>query len=260
LTANPVVPRRGDDQRTTQAGMERLVDDCVRAGVRRFILPSVPTGPVDAKVPAVAARRFLEAHALDADMDCAVLRFPPFMEVWLALVGSSVPLRGEPHATVGRPSGFLRAFRTLTGTLVEEHGIMLVPGGPDARNAFIAMSDVVAAMTNAVTSDRVPAAPVEIGGPEVLTWGDVAQTYADVLGRRVRMVATPSLMYAAAATLLARPARVPAATMALNRFVADTDTPWSPGGPGVLDPGGMTTVRQFLEAKVGLPTALPAVL
>ena len=27
--------------------------------------------------------------------DSVVLRFPPFMEVWLALVGSSLPLRGE---------------------------------------------------------------------------------------------------------------------------------------------------------------------
>jgi hypothetical protein len=54
-------------------------------------------------------------------------------------------------------------------------------------------------------------------------------------------------------------AQVPAATMALNRFMATTATPWEPGGPGVLDPARMTTVRGFLTEKAALPARLPTV-
>jgi uncharacterized protein YbjT (DUF2867 family) len=255
LTANPVAPRRGDDPRATHAGMSRLVDDSVRAGVRRFVLPSVPAGPVDAKVPPIAARRALEHHLLAADIEAAVLRFPPFMEVWLALVGSSVPLRGETHATVARPSGFLRAFRAATATLVERNGLMLVPGATSRRHAFIAMCDVVTAVVNVTVTDRVPPAPVEIGGPEVLTWEQVAKTYSDVLGRRVRTLATPALVYGAAAKVLAPMSPVAAATMALNLFMAASDTPWEPGLRGVLDADQMTTVREFLTQKVALTPA-----
>ena len=257
LTANPVAPRRGDDTRATHAGMSRLVDDCVRAGVRRFVLPSVPVGPVDAKVPPIAARRALEQRLLAADIESAVLRFPPFMEVWFALVGSSLPLRGETNATVARPSGFLRAFRAMTATLVEKHGLMLVPGGTSRRHAFIAMCDVVTAVVDAVMVDRVPAAPVEIGGPEVLTWTQVANTYSEVLGRRVRTLATPALVYEGAAKALAPVSPVAAATMALNHFMAASDTPWEPGRCGVLDPDQMTTVREFLTQKVALTAAGP---
>ena len=225
LTANPVAPRRGDDTRATHAGMCRLVDDSVRAGVRRFVLPSVPVGPVDARVPPIAARRALEQRLLAADIEPAVLRFPPFMEVWLALVGSSLPLRGETNATVARPSGFLRAFRATTATLVEKHGLMLVPGSTSRRHAFVAMGDVVTAVVHAAVADRVPPAPVEIGGPEVLSWTQVANTYSEVLGRRVRTLVTPPFVYQAAGKALAPVSPVAAATMALNHFMAASDTP-----------------------------------
>jgi uncharacterized protein YbjT (DUF2867 family) len=257
LTANPVAPRRGDDPRATHAGMSRFVDDCVRAAVRRFVLPSVPAGPVDAVVPPIAARRALEQRLLAADIEPAVLRFPPFMEVWLSLVGSSIPLRGESNATVARPSGFLRAFRAMTATLVEKHGLMLVPGGPGRRHAFIALCDVVTAVVDAVVADRVPPALAEIGGPEVLTWMQVANTYSDILGRRVRTLAMPALVYKATAKVLAPVSPVAASTMALNYFMAASDTPWEPGRRGVLDAEQMTTVREFLTQKVALTSAGP---
>jgi uncharacterized protein YbjT (DUF2867 family) len=116
----------------------------------------------------------------------------------------------------------------------------------------------VTAVVDAAVADRVPPAPVEIGGPEVLTWQQVATTYSDVLGRRVRTLTMPALAYEAAAKALAPVAAVPAATMALNHFMAATDTPLEPGGPGVLDPQQMTTVREFLAEKAALSSTRPA--
>ena len=58
------------------------------------------------------AKRDLEKKLLRKASASWVLRLPPFMESWFALVGSSLPLRGEPNATIGRPSPFLRRFRS----------------------------------------------------------------------------------------------------------------------------------------------------
>jgi nucleoside-diphosphate-sugar epimerase len=201
----------------------------------------------------------MEDRLSAAGYEHVVLRFPPFMECWLALVGSSIPLRGEPFATVGRPSPFLRRFRALTGSSIEAHGVMLVPGRPTNRNAFIAGPDVAAACVEAVERPDVANRVVEVGGPEILTWLEVAALYEEILHRRVRVVSTPTAVYTAASSALSPVAPVPAATMALNRLLAGTETPWRPGGGGLLDPATMLTVREFLRAKAALPDALPEV-
>lgn len=258
VTANPVVPRAGDRPEAVYAGLLRLVDDADASGVRRVVLVSVPKTPLDTAVPTVRHRRRMEDRLSAAGYEHVVLRFPPFMECWLALVGSSIPLRGEPYATVGRPSPFLRRVRALTGSSIEGRGLMLVPGRPTNRNAFISAQDVAAACAEAVERPDVTNRVVEVGGPEVLTWLEVAALYEEVLHRRVRVMSTPASVYAAASSVLRPVAEVPAATMALNRLLAATETPWPPGG-GLVDPASMVTVREFLHAKAALPAALPEV-
>jgi len=115
LTANSAAPRAGDDSTATQAGFERLVTDAERAGVRRYCLVSSAHSRVEMHVPLEAGKRKLERRVTTSSMEHVILRLPPLMEVWLALVGSSLPLRGEAHATVGRPSPFLRSFRKMSG-------------------------------------------------------------------------------------------------------------------------------------------------
>ena len=53
MPANPVAPRRGDDTAQASAGMERLVAAAAEVGVRRFVLPSLPSSPVDESVAPV---------------------------------------------------------------------------------------------------------------------------------------------------------------------------------------------------------------
>jgi len=258
LTANAVAPRSGDRPAEVGAGSRRLVDDAGRAGIRRFVLVSVPESAVDDKVPAIRERRALEQHVIDSGLPHAIVRFPPFMECWLALVGSSLPLRGEPNATIGRPSPFLRRFRRGTGTLVERRGVMLVSGPASHGHAFISVDDVAAACASAVDAPDVLNRVVEVGGPEVLTWTDVAEAFGRVLGRKVRIVSTPGAVYAVLSSLSAPVAKVPAATFGLNRYMASCQTPWAPGG-GLVEPAGMVTVGSFLAAKADLPELLPTV-
>ncbi|QZY28854.1 SDR family oxidoreductase [Nocardioides coralli] len=259
LTANPVVPRRGDDPREVVAGTSRLIDDIQLAGVRRVVLASVPVGGVDDRVPFIRSRRRLEQRLFESGLETAILRFPPFMGAWLALVGSSIPLRGAMHNTIGRPSPFLQTFRRATGTLVEDRGVMLVPGSPSMRNAFIDEADVALSLAHAATADTAPDAPLEVGGPEVLTWRDVADTYAELLGRRVRILSTPAPVYAGLAALMRPAGVVPAHTMGLNRYLASTEAAYAPGGPG-LDPSSMTTVRDYLLTKLAMSPELPEVV
>ncbi|MDT0214915.1 NAD(P)H-binding protein [Rothia sp. ARF10] len=260
LTANTAVPRAGDDVERFTDGEHRLIDAAGRHGIGRIVLPSIPETDVDADVPIVAERRQLEQHALESVPGSVVLRLPPFMEVWLALVGSEVPLRGEPHATIGRPSPFLRTFRRLTGSLVERRGVMLVPGPTRHRQAFIAVRDAATACARAVERADVAGRVIDVAGPEVLTWNEVARTYSDVLGRPVRAVSAPVPVFAALAALLRKVAGVPARTMALNRFVGSSESAWPRPGGGLVDAGEMTTVAVFLRSKMALPPRPPTVV
>jgi len=259
ITANPVVPRTGDDPDAVEAGLTRLVDGAATSGVRRVVLASLPDAGVPNPPRMVVLRRRLEQHVLERLPESVIPRFPPFMEVWIALVGSSVPLRGEEFATLGRPSPFLRLFRKATATLVEDRGLMLVPGSPEIRNAFIAIDDVAEVCVRAVEDPALGGRIVDVAGPEVLTWRDVAATYQQVLGRSVRILSTPAPVYAAAAAALRPFATVASYTMALNHLLATTETNWSNAGGGIRDPREMTTLREFLTAKAALPAELPTV-
>lgn len=253
LTANVAAPRSGDDLEDAQRSFERIVADAEAAGVRRFCLVSLPRTAVGVTGPLERGKARIEELLADSDMEHVVLRFPPFMEVWLALVGSSLPTRGEEHASVDRSSPFLQRFRKMTSRTVEDHGLMLVPGPPDNRNAFISIPDVARACVAGVERDDLAGQDREVGGPEVLSWNDVARTFGEVVGRRVRVLSTPGSVYGVMAKALAPFAPVPSATMALNQMAAATETPWAPGGGGVLDPGTLVTVREFLEVKARLP-------
>ena len=258
LTANSAVPRAGDDPARLDDALIRLVDVAGVHGVHRVVLPSLPVSTVDAQVPLVAERRRLEAEVRDAVPGSVVLRFPPFMECWLALAGSSLPLRGEPNATVGRPSPFLRRFRKGTGAIVEKRGLMLVPGPTSHRQAFIAVADAAAACAAAVSRPELAGRTLDVGGPEVLSWDEVAAIFSRLLGRKVRAVSAPVGVFTVASALLRPVADVPSRTMALNRHLGTSEAPW-PAGGGLVDPAGMTTVEALLDAKLALPEALPTV-
>ena len=253
LTANTAAPRAGDDLRSFAEGEEHLVEAAGGHGVQRVVLPSVPVTDVDDRVPLVAERRRLERLVRSAVPGSVVLRFPPFLEVWLALVGSSLPLRGEPNATAGRASPSLRRYRGLTGSMVERRGLMLVPGPTAYRQAFISVDDVAAACAAAVGRTEIGGQTLDVAGPEVLSWAQVADVFSRVLGRRVRAVSTPTAVFAVLAAVLGPVDPVTARTMALNRLAGAAETVWEPGGGGLVDPAGMTTVEQFLTTKAALP-------
>jgi uncharacterized protein YbjT (DUF2867 family) len=253
-TANIVAPVHAEDRDESLArGYAELITRARAAGVERFVYASVPETHLDDAVPMARAKRAVERLLADSGMSYASVRMPPFTEIWLALAGSSIPLRGEVRATLARAYPFLRRFRRLTGTTVERHGLMLVPGSASLRNAFLSVHDAARIMTALVDATDVNG-PVDIGGPEVLSWTDVARLFADVLGRPVRVLPTPVAVYAAGQRALARVAPSASAVLGLNRLIGSAETPWDTAEVTErLGVHRLRTVEQVLREKAALP-------
>lgn len=254
-TANAIAPsQRGDSSAALTQGYAELIARARSAGVERFVYASVPVTPLDDDVPLVRAKREVEKALAASGMSYLSMQIAPFTEVWLALVGSSVPSRGEQRATVRRPYAFLRRFRRLTGHSIEDRGVMVVPGAASIRNAFISVPDVAALLVAAVGADPLTGT-VEVGGPEILTWTDVARIYGDVLGRPVRVRSVPVGVFGFAQRVRAPVAPSASNVLGLNRLLGTAETPWdSRELTRRLGVHPLQTVEQVLRAKAALPT------
>ena len=252
-TANVVAPsRQGDTHAAEMRGYSELIDRARRAGVPRFAYASVPVTRLDNEVPQLKAKRFVERRLAESGISHLSLRFAPFTEVWLALVGSSLPLRGEPRATLLRPYRFLRAFRKVSGRTIEDRGLMVLPGPATNRNAFISIHDAARALIAAIDVPDMTGA-VDVGGPEVVSWAEVARTYADVLNRPVRVLSVPGAAFTVLQKLLAPVAPAAANIMGLNRMIAQTSTDWDTSEVTQrLGVHGLRTMRQVLQDKAAL--------
>ena len=137
FTASPVAARKGDSPRAFNDGALRVVDAVEAAGVRRFVFPSVEVTPVDDKVPPLSSKRRLEQRLEACELEHVAVRLPPFTDVWLGLVGSSVPARGEERSLLHRPSPFLQRFRRMTGTSVEGRGVIVTAAADVREHDFV---------------------------------------------------------------------------------------------------------------------------
>jgi uncharacterized protein YbjT (DUF2867 family) len=112
--------------------------------------------------------------------------------------------------------------------------------------------DAARVLTAVAVTDTV-SGPVEVGGPESLSWTDVAEIYGRVLGRRVRVVSQPAALFAVLQRLFAPVAPSLAGIMGLNRLMAVSETDWDTAAItdrlGVHD---LRTVEQVLREKAAL--------
>lgn len=255
-TANAVVPRsRGDGFRAVEdAGYRRLIEASVDADVDRFVLVSVPESPLEDRIPSLRYKRLNERRLEESGLDYTVVRAAPFMEVWLALLGSSIPEHGTEIRTLGRPFWFSRLFRRLTGRLIEKRGIALVPGSGETRHSFVTVGDTAAYVVGCLDDSETRNATVEVGGPEALSLDEVVDIYADVLGRRVRAVSLPTWSLRVLQAVLSPASPAAGNLMGLNRFVATTDTVYDPSEFERIVGESPTSVEAFLRERVDEPT------
>ncbi len=250
-TANGIIPdrNRSSPGRINELLGDALVETAVRHGVARFVQSSVPVFPWgDRHVPELAGKRRVEASLERSGLDHVIVRNPAFMDVWLVMCGCLAAQHSDPHATTRRPYGFMRTWQRLTGDLVTARHRLLAPGGPDHGSPLVASRDVAAALAAAVDHPTIRRRVVEFGGPEWLTWREVAGLMAERLGHDVTPVSLPA-WFANAGRVATRPfSRSASNVLALTTFVAKHQPRWDDDAVvAELGIGPRLSVAEYLD-------------
>lgn len=249
-TASGNIPqKRGDYAASVNDGVVALVGLCEVAGVRRFVLSSVPTYPHDNRVPELAGKRRVEARLARSKMQSIVIRNPAFMDVFLVMGGFKQVASRSAHATTGRDYWFSKLWMALVGNLVQKCGLFIAPGGGKHGSPMIATKDVAEMLVGGALYGGTENLLIESGGPEWLTWKQIGDLVAAKAGRRkVRLIPVPPWA-ARMQQLMVRPFSAPAANMmALIGFVAAFQPRWdSAAAIQKLGLPRQTTLAEYLD-------------
>ncbi len=248
-TATATVPRRGDRFETIEGeGYATLIDACLDEGVEQFVFLSVPVSPFDEQVPTLRYKRLNERRLRESGLTYTIVRASLFMDDWLALVGSSLPVEDE-SSTLARPFWFSRLYRRLTGRLVEERGVALVPGSGETRHSFVAVEDVARFLVRCVGHSRARDRVVHLGGPAALPWDEVVDCFERVLDRPIRSIPLPDRALRVPHRLLGPVSEGAANIVGLLRFAGTTESAYDPNEGKDIMPGERTGVEAFLRAR-----------
>lgn len=191
-TASSIVPTTGDAFGERDVSWyTNLTRACVEKGVERIIYVSAFTTPHDDQVPEFRIKREIEQIIIESGLGYSIFRSAAFMDVYFAVMGSSIPLAGVAHPTLNRAFWATRLFRRLTAQLIECHGVALVPGDGTTRHAFISVDNVAEFLVNALDDRDARALICDIGGPHAVCWAEVAALFAEVTGCHVKTVRLP---------------------------------------------------------------------
>jgi uncharacterized protein YbjT (DUF2867 family) len=252
-TANAVAPLQGSTfQAVEDRGYADLLAACKQQGCGRFVFISVPVTPHDQSVPLFRYKRLIESRLLASGLEHTIVRAGPFMDDWFALIGSRLPARGDEAPLIDRPWPFLQRFIGFVGSMIEERGMALIPGPASTRHRYIAIDDVAAFMVAAIDHPAARNAVLEVGGPEDLSWSEVAALFAQVLGRPVRTVSTPAFVFRLQQRLMRPFSEAASNIMGLNWIAAQAmpiDDPGHAAAFGITP----TSALAFLQAKARLP-------
>jgi NADH dehydrogenase len=252
-TANTVVPEGAYSFEAVEGkGYQDLIASCVKHKVKQFIYISVPVTPRDDEVPNSRYKRLNEERLKKSGLNYTIFRSSLFMDCWFAFIGSTIPGRGAEAATIHRRYGFLNTFMKGVGNLIEGPGVALIPGNAKVRHAFISMEDVATYMVNAIGHPQAQKAIIEIGGPEILGWNQVADMYGNVLGRKVKPLYAPSGIFRLQKALMSPFSEAAGDIMGLNWLVC-YDTPYEVNGTAAAFGVSLTSAEQFLRQKASLP-------
>lgn len=95
-TATGHIPSRPSDDfsQIDTLGYRALINAARRAGIHQFVYISGLVTPRDHAIPLCRFKRATEAMLVESGVPFTILRCDAFMEVFFALMGSDIPLRG----------------------------------------------------------------------------------------------------------------------------------------------------------------------
>lgn len=226
-TANGIIPqKKGDHARSVNEGALRLIALCEEAGVERFVQSSVPSFPREHTVPELHGKRLIEQRLKTSPMQSIIVRNPAFMDVFLVMGGFAGAADKSRHATTKRDYGFVKAYAMLVGGLVEKHGWFIAPGGAKHGTPTIATRDVAQMIVGAALYEGTDNLLIEAGGPQWLTWRQIADIIGEKTGRKIRLIPLPAWLARLNQTLAAPFSKPAASIFALMGFVAAYQPRW----------------------------------
>ena len=135
---------------------------------------------------------------------------------------------GVPYAII-RPSAFTETWGGMMLSSLQTSGRIQVFGRGDNPSNYVSVIDVAALVESVVTGGRPGSREIDFGGPDTLTFNELAAIVQDVAGRRatVRHIPRPVLR---AMSLVARPLSPQLARQSRGAVVLDTtDMSFDPG-------------------------------
>jgi uncharacterized protein YbjT (DUF2867 family) len=152
--------------------------------------------------------------------------------------------------TIVRATAFMETWGTIMSPPLQASGKILVFGRGDNPVNFVSAADVAALISHAVTAPSPRSQILEIGGPDNLTFNQVAAIVQETAGRgAVRHIPRPALHAMAMATARLKPALARQARAALAMDTIDMTFDSSP------------TRRAFPELpNTDMPSALKELL
>lgn len=198
-------------------GNRALIDAARGAGVEHFVFVSALGASQDSPVEFLRAKAETERHLQESGMLWTVLQPNLFMEVWAGMLVVAPIMMGEPLRFVEPAS---------------------------QRHTFVSIRDVAALTVAAVVDPGARNRVIAFGGPDALTWLQVAEVAERVAGRSVEVELVPP-----GSPLGNLPETVVQLAAALETY--DTDVDWS----GVAAEFGvrLTPVDAYLAAALATP-------
>jgi NADH dehydrogenase len=177
-----------------RAGNAHLVDAAARAGAA-FVLVSVVGASAGHPIGLFRAKHAAEEALRASGLPWTIVRATAFMETWGAIMG--------------RP--------------LQASGKILVFGRGDNPVNFVSADDVAALVSHAATSPGLRGQNLELGGPDNLTFNQLAVLLQEATGRRaaVRHIPRPALQAMAWLTAAVKPALARQARAALAMDTID---------------------------------------
>jgi NADH dehydrogenase len=176
-----IVGRPNDFDRVMRQGTESLIAAAKEAGVTRFVHMSA-LGTSDTTkdtVPYFAAKWAAERALVSSGLEYTIFR---------------------PSFVFGRDGGVLPTFIRQ----VRLSPVVTVIGSGLQRSQPIWVDDVAEYFARGVDHPQAANRVFELGGPDVVTWNELYQTIAKVLGKRRRLVHVPFDLARAGARLTER--------------------------------------------------------
>lgn len=170
---------------------ENLLRACRKNHIRQLVYISAFPSPFDDQVPEFRIKRQIEQLIIASGVPYTIFRAAAFMDIYYAVMGSSSVMDGVAQPTLLRGYWLTRLYSYITSGLLEKRGIAILPGNGQVRQAFITVHDVAAFMIRALQLPQTIDRTIDLGGPELISWADVADVYATLLDRKVRKLTAP---------------------------------------------------------------------